>query len=277
MSRAQLTSVTALVESREAGGYTLPDALVAAFDQYQAVKTVALPEPDQLDADTAAARLRADLAAGKAPDLAAAADQVRRAQDQQAMLEIARRVRDQAVEQASDQVGIVASDTADAVIAEHLRPAWAEVHDQTRKAAAQLKGHPLELGALIGAPTKVRDAYLTVRGLAERRSVILRARGWANSAGMRQPQHDSADMFALLEDPWKLFPDRKPSSRMPPFPIPDDDVAAMLWWGTDAELARPWLPTVAEQDAAWWKQFGESVEKIGRYHRDARAIGARIG
>ncbi len=39
--------------------------------------------------------------------------------------------------------------------------------------------------------------------------------------------------------------------------------------------AKPWLPTVAEQDKAWLAVFGERLEQQRRYAANAQAIGAR--
>ena len=48
----------------------------------------------------------------------------------------------------------------------------------------------------------------------------------------------------------------------------------IVWWPRDAAPAEPWLPTVAEQDAAWWDTYGATVERLQHNSHNARAYGS---
>ena len=64
MSRMKNNALTRLVESAEAGTFTLPADVVAAHHIYTRVRAVELAELEPLHADTAAARLVSAVAAG---------------------------------------------------------------------------------------------------------------------------------------------------------------------------------------------------------------------
>jgi hypothetical protein len=36
-----------------------------------------------------------------------------------------------------------------------------------------------------------------------------------------------------------------------------DPVELLLWLVAPAAVGKPWLPAVAEQDAAWWNAYGQ--------------------
>jgi hypothetical protein len=109
-----------------------------------------------------------------------------------------------------------------------------------------------------------------------RRSGILHARRLANAIGHRTPQHDSNHLYASSAKPFSFHPDWKLPAPIPRPPWPEDPTESLLWIVSPAAAAaQPWLPTIAEQDAAWWAQFGEVIENRQRLHRDGLAIGAR--
>jgi hypothetical protein len=103
------------------------------------------------------------------------------------------------------------------------------------------------------------------------------ARRWANTIGHREPEHDGSHLFAEFADPLALSPWWKPPAPIPQTPAPQDPVERLLWLVSEAAApAKPWLPTVAEQDEAWWARFGEAQQTRARAHHDALAISARI-
>lgn len=72
-------------------------------------------------------------------------------------------------------------------------------------------------------------------------------------------------MFGEFSRPMTFHPDWKLPARIPPLPSPQDPTQRLLWVvGPDAAMAKPWLPTLAEQDAAWWETFGSGVERAQR-------------
>lgn len=53
---------------------------------------------------------------------------------------------------------------------------------------------------------------------------------------------------------------------------PEEPSALALWLVEDAAPAKPWMPTVAEQDGRWWEVYGEEVEHRAAAHHHARAL-----
>ena len=103
--RAQTMSLSSLVGGADAGGYTLPEKLLAAWHTHEATKTLTLPAPAALHVDTAAARLVAEVAAGEQPDVLALGRQVSDADADRKTYDVAARVRAAAVEQGGDRSG----------------------------------------------------------------------------------------------------------------------------------------------------------------------------
>ena len=165
----------------------------------------------------------------------------------------------------------------EAVIAEHLRPALEDVYERARVCAEALGGD-LDVHRLLTAPDKARKAYSELTHLAARRRMLFEARRQVNTVGHRVPEHDVQGMFVEFQSPHVLVPGFTPGStgRWPGVPAPADDRERLLWVVSDAvAAARPWLPTVAEQDAAWDAVFGEAQQMRVQAQRDAAAIGAR--
>lgn len=261
MSRAQNHSLAQLVELAEAGHYSLPVELLDSFSTSQRIRALEVPPTPPLDPETAAARVVADLTAGREPDLLAVGRAVSEATAGGQVFDQTQRILGLAIEQAGDAATQLAADLTERIITEHLRPALEDVHEQARQAAAVLAGHSLDPASLLAAPAKVRNAYLALGPLVSRRSAILTARRGANSTGQRTAQHDVSGLFALFRRPLAFFPHWRLPAQIPSLPIPDDPTEALLWLVSDeAAAAKPWLPTVAEQDAAWWDQFGEAQQ-----------------
>ena len=111
---------------------------------------------------------------------------------------------------------------------------------------------------IVTAPQKVRNAYGQLPELVARRFAIFTARSRVNLIGHREPKHDASGLYGELEAPLALSPSWKPPARIPMIPAPIDPTARLLWViSPEAAIAKPWLPTRDEQDAAWLAQFGE--------------------
>ena len=260
MSRGTDLQLRDLVTGAEGGGYTLPTELLDAYATFVRVKALSMPTPQVLDPDTAAARIVSATAAGEPVDLVAIATEV-------AEIELGKQRHDQAahimrlaIEQAGERAQHLAADMVERVITEHLRPAHEHVLEQAREVAAALDGYAIDnTHALLGAPTKVRTAYLKLPELVARRSVILTARRMINALGYRDAKHDNGGLFASFRTPLAL----KSATvlRVPPIPWPDDPTARLLWVVSAAAApGQPWLPTISEQDAAWMDEYGEAVK-----------------
>ena len=88
---------------------------------------------------------------------------------------------------------------------------------------------------------------------------------------------ETLPVYAEFEHPLVLSPQWKPTALVPALPAPADPIERLLWVVSDEVApAHPWFPTVDEQDAAWWKQFGEDIESRARHAQSARAIAAAI-
>jgi hypothetical protein len=150
-----------------------------------------------------------------------------------------------------------AAQACDALVAEHLRPAYAEVlaraADVARTLAPYIDDRFLpDTPRVMTASRRVRKAYLALPALVRRHSLILAAREWANALGERTPEWDRRGLFSVLEDPFALVAGTaagRPYDDIPEPPVPDDDTARLLWLVSDEGRAgKPWLPSVAEGD-----------------------------
>ncbi|CAN5623200.1 hypothetical protein BH24ACT5_BH24ACT5_20100 [soil metagenome] len=266
-----------LVDAATAGHFTLPEPVLDAWATRERVRAITSDEPAPLHVDTAAAQVFAATAAGEPVDVVDLARQVRSSAEDCHAHDMASRVRRAAVEMADNAARIVASEMTEVTISEHLRPALDDVYAQARRCAADLAGFGLEPRALLTAPAKARSAFAALGGLVDRRNLLFEARSWVNAVGHRVPTNDEAGMFAEFENPMVLVPGWQLSTApWPGVPAPEDPVERLLWVASDGVApARPWLPTVAELDAAYWKVFGAGIEMRAQAQRDSEAIGAR--
>jgi hypothetical protein len=260
MARKELTAVTNLITSAESGGYGLPKEIIDAYQTLLAVKALEIPSPKPFDVETAAARVVSSVAAGKGADIVAATKQLITFNAEAAAYDSAKSVLALAIEQAANAAYMITFDSCERVITDFMRPALHKVHDEARQAAGALKGYSLDPVALMSAPAKARDAFTQLPLLVHRRKAIFEGRAIINRIGARVPQHDEANLYGEFESPLSFFPWWIPTSRVPEFPAPTDPAARLLWVVGEGAIAKPWLPTVAEQDAAWWAQFGVDVE-----------------
>lgn len=270
MSRAQINTLTNLVDSAEAGGWTLPADVLEAHRIFREVTALDIEPPAVLDAYTAAARIVDSVAAGEPADLMAAGRDLRHAEDERQAHDKAKHILQVAADQAAQQAGNLAADHTEQIITDYLAPALDALHAEARDAAAALKGFALDGPSMAAAPQKVRGAYVSLTGLVTRRQLIFTARRWANTIGYRIPQHDDAGLFAEFADPIALMPGWKLGMR-PSIDAPEDPTERLLWVVSDQVApAKPRLATVAEQDESWQAVFGEAQRQ-----RQAAALSAR--
>jgi len=276
--RGRTHALTRLVEMREAGGFTLPAELLDAHALPAQVRAVPQPPLDAYTVQDAADELLHTLGRGETAGLAALAQSVRHADESGSATALGRRITVDALEHAENAAINTAADLADRVICDHLRPAFDETLGQVRRNRGALHGKPHDARALVTASAKARAAWSEVDACAGRYRILREARHLANVAGLRQAESDVQGMFATFAAPLVLTPGYSPgtSAAPPRIEFPADDIELMLWLTGDAAGAKPWLPTVSEQDAAWAAVFGEGVLTRQRAHRDALAIGARI-
>ena len=269
--RGRLLALSRVIEHQRVGGYDLPGDVLEAHSAYQRAQAIPVPErPALRHPDTAATALVDQLASGQDVDLLATAGDITAAQDEARRVDVAQQLYALVVERVGERTSMVAIGAADRIITEHLRPAHTQVLDDAHGHAAKLGGASLD-GPGWDAPAKVRTARRELAELADRLRAIRTARLDVITLAEQTPEHDTGHNFALLRRPQALAPGLSPGPRMlPRLDVPADPVSMLVWLVTVAEPAEPWLPSTAEQDAAWFDVFGQAQQA-----RRAAAVSAR--
>jgi hypothetical protein len=256
-----------LVEGARAGNYTLPQRLVDAHRACRLLGEFDLPAPGPFGREEAAARLVSAAMDSRPLDPMGLCAEVHRSRTDRLLYQEALELLGTATRRAEDAAVREAAAAGDSIIVEHLRPAYREVVHRAHEVARRLGPYiddrfQPDTPRIITATLKVRNAYLALPELVRRHSSILAAREWANTLGERTPQCDGRGLFAAFENPLAFAASADlPYEGIPVPPLPDDDTARLLWLVSDeAAAGRPWLPTVAEQDAAWRARFGRPVQ-----------------
>jgi hypothetical protein len=277
--RARISALTSLVQSTNAGSYSLPTDVIEAHSVWQRLKQTQLPPLRELHVEDVAGRIVHSATSGETPDILGVGAEFDQVQAERRAYDHALTVLRLAVEQAGNAAVAAASDATERIITEHLRLAHDELMEQARETATLLKPYSdaafrLDLQDIVAATsTKVRSAYLGLSALLERYRLIQQARTKANQVGLRTVEHEHAQLFATFEQPMAFFPTWKPPARIPLLPFPEDETARLLRLVSDQTAkAKPWFPTLAEQDAAWWGQFGEQITRANTNRHNARAM-----
>ncbi|MDQ3762605.1 MAG: hypothetical protein M3460_13345 [Actinomycetota bacterium] len=168
--------------------------------------------------------------------------------------------------------------TRDEVIVDFVRPAGRRLWSEVRKAVAVLGDLDTScVDVMLGAPDKVRRAYMEMDSLAAR-YVRLRS-AWSPLPGGQDVEHDSDGDHAEFEQGlcrvigpgWRgqaMAPHR------PKPPWPDDQRGRLIWLVRHGH--EPWWPTPAERDQAWLEAHRKQYERMQtqqRRHRIAQAWG----
>jgi hypothetical protein len=250
-----------LIAGAEAGNYTLPERLVTAYRAYDRLRRADISLPAVFDEKAAADRIVTAATAGESVDPLGLCREVHRSRSDQVLYREARTILDQAVVRAADVAVAQAGEATDQIIVEHLRPAHVEVIARARAVAARLGPYiddrfELDTAGIMTATVKVRKAYLALAELTRRHGAVLVARDTANAIGEHTPRDDQSGLFSMFEDPLAIARDGRFERQIPRPLVPEDETRRLLWLASDqAAIGRPWLPTVAEQDAAWAASF----------------------
>lgn len=275
--RGRLHALKTLIDLQGTGGFTLPPELLTAATLPEQVGAQTLPEPPVFGEQQAADAVLYDLQQGRTLDLdsyaAKVLDSQAAGQRRERSLQILQATRELAVTVAVN----AAADFADHVVTTTLRPAFDDTLAQSARCATALHGHPLDHRALITAPAKVRTAWLELQGLADRYSAIRQARTAINTAGLRAAEHDGSGEFAHLHSPHTLTGYKLGAGRPPRVDQPTDPVDLMLWLTSPGQAGKPWLPTMAEQDARWLEVYGDAQTMRRNAAVFGRSVGARGG
>jgi hypothetical protein len=190
----------------------------------------------------------------------------------------AQRIFVEAIEQAGVAAVNVAAVHADRIVTDNLAPAMGDIYEKARRCGETLAGHPLDARRLLDAERPIQDAYRELERLVARQSLIWEARRWANAVGFRRPEHDGGGTFLHFERPGEVPGWSHAAGRWPGLDAlaPAEPLARLLWLlSPELAAARPWLPTVAEQDERWLTENAGILEQQRAGVALAQHVGAR--
>ena len=157
----------------------------------------------------------------------------------------------------------VAMRLSEDILAKHLRPAMEETLAAVRAGAAIAPSVPWgDPRALVRASEEVRDYHELVAVAADRYGAIRDAQ-WRVKALAGKPSEDAYDMFGHLRNMHDLWPQRRSTvdTIRGKAPWPEDPLARMVWLA--GPVAKPWLPTAAECEAAYAELLEASPMRRG--------------
>lgn len=274
-TRGTILILDELVRWQSTGGFTLPADVLAAVELHTAARALLVPElPPVRHAEDVAAAALDTLGRGETPDVAALVADLHDAQLRVTQAQTAQQMVTFAIEQAGERTASVISGACDRIIVEALQPAYAETLQAAAAVAPALAGSNLADGGW-DAPPKVREARRKLTDLAERHRALRSARArCVQLSNQPQPEYDDAGLFVVYREPLALVPGGyTPGTRATVPPLPTDATERLLYLVTKGLPGQPWLPTVAEQDAAWLASpLGEHLQKQRAAGEHARAL-----
>lgn len=280
----RVTALDRLVHGRDAGGYTLPADVIAAHDTYVRAAALTVPTAERLHHDTAARDLAEQYVTGPGTEpMLTAAQRVHDSAAAIQVAELAAVLHQQAVVKVAARAVDITAEHGSALVTDCLRPAYTDLLEQGRKAAQHLDKitEGTDVHSLLVAPPKARAAYIDMKAHADRHDVLWDARACVLKITGERSELDDHGVFLEVEDPISLQMALQPGwlpgrSALRRPETPKDPVARMVWLCTTATPGKPWMPTTAEMDAAWDRQFGDAVRARGQARRNAEAFGALI-
>lgn len=278
-TRAGALMLRDLIDYRENGRYTLPEAVTSAYAVMDHIKALAAPAPEAQTIQSAASALVADAIAGRPTAISEYAEQVVAGVHGIALAEHAGRILTMAQEEATEHALHVTREHADIIISDHLAPAYTKLLEDIDAAADDIRGFGLDVRQLITAPAKARRAYADLTGpLQERHDALRNARSKVLGLADQTPASDVRGMFAELRRPHALAPWWSPESTatMPVPESPQEPAERLLWLVTTASSAQPWLPTIGQQEAAWKDVYGDGELQRQRNAHNMRALKAQM-
>lgn len=261
----------ALFEAHDQNVFELPGdvlklrAAVGRLDDELATVRASRPDP------AAAERQAVDAAkAAAASRKAFAATRLREVRESTADLDSLVHVLGRArAELAGELAGLIV-DSAPAIITERLRPVHDRLAAQFEQAAAVLPD-PASVDALMRASEQARQTWL---GLDAAAAAFHRVRDAAARLNRQTPVvSDAHGEFAMLRNVRGVWPDWQ-VGRPPPW-THTDPRQTILWLVRHG--AQLWLPTSAEQDAAWHEAHGAALEQAVQGRRQLAAWSGVFG
>lgn len=173
-------------------------------------------------------------------------------------------VLDRARAELAGELAALIVDSAPQIVTEHLRPVHDRLAAQFEQAAAVLPD-PATVDAMMRASDQARQAWLDLDA-----AVIAyhRVRDAAARLNRQAPVvNDTHGEFALMRNVRDVWPDWQ-VGRPPPWTHADPR-QTILWLVRHG--AQLWLPTSAEQDAAWHEAHGVALEQAVQGRRQLAA------
>ncbi len=250
------------------GQWSLPDDLLAARSRYLRVAQLhadafgATPENlhDLLD------RLAGQVAAGADVDLAPLHAAQQGTTDHIEREALLRRAKEIAVNDLLREL----NDTARAVVADHLQPAYAELVEKLRRDFATITDIPSDapMSVILTAPKPVRDAAVRIDAAVARYDTLRQAYDVARRLGYPGEPADVYNWFYEVKNMETVWPEITGRMAVDPNnpPWPTTSTRAKLAW-LFAHGAELWAPTAEEQAERWAEVFAERL-KESRAARD---------
>lgn len=156
------------------------------------------------------------------------------------------RVLEQALELATFRV--IGAINGDAIVRDHLKPAFEATLEAVRKAAPKLAGLDVtQSEAFLDAPAPVRAAFSELRAASARYNSLRAAQRACHT--LAGGTRDGAGSFAQVRNVRQLYGDRWQGHLQSSWtPWPDHALSYLLWIVNSP--AEPWLPTVEEVNQA---------------------------
>lgn len=255
----------ALLNLAEQGVFPLPAAVehVATIEADLRAKMQAAMTIERGQVGALIESISDELAAGKQPDDIAGA--IAEAHSAEQLLDMEQRVWIRAHSKA--QTGLIASVKANAAeIHRSLSRVFDDLLGKVRLLEPELRGRDLTNAALfVETKDSARKSYIALTRAADSYDSIIESRGYVRRL-TGWPQHDTEGMFSVLQDPRGVYGDRWAGRYQSKSKVwPTERLSYVLWLSTQDS----WLPTVAEQDAAYQAMVDES-RRGGR-----QAVGTR--
>jgi len=262
---AALRPLGALFSNTDAGIHSLPADVVEL--RRALAHLIDTPTPEVVDeralhASLVAAAVAAAHAGDNPPDVTPLIDAGRA----RALADARRRVLDEATSAVAGELRDTIVDGAEAILGDHLRPAFDELVAELKAAHATFLPYGDAAPALLRAPDKARKAFAGLGELSARWAALRNSRAALAFAGYTA-QADEFGLFALVRNAERFCDMTRPR--------PMSKIADGLPWrglaGTDFQLwvgtnpaAELWLPTPDEQDAAFTALFGARIAAATR-------------
>lgn len=269
------TTCPELFAAHDAGLIRLPapivqlrDARDRAHDHLRGLTT----PPHHLDAreTVTAATVEAFITGEPLPTVDRVLDAERESRAFEHCLEVARN----AATQLEGRIAQAVGDAAEEVITAALRPVFDATVAELRDAYTLLE--PFETagrGALALAATKVRTAAATADRNGHTYSVLRSAAAEVRSL-LPAPEYDVDGEFAAFRDVHTVWPKER-RTNFGAIPAPWESAPDPIAW--QIRHLTPWLPTPAEQDAAWLEVYGEAYRARQIQAEKSRAMALTFG